>query len=234
MPNSPRQVSVSQPAAESRVRCEECGAELLDGSQFCLSCGHGAGSGTIPEASATGVPVSRIILRFVIWFFVPFLVLAGWWVSTTVSPVAQQVRDWITPVHTETVTEKTFSVNSRNFASYKFSVPSSTTNVEVSGEFSATGADNQIAVYVLADDAFVTWRSGYSANMLYDSGRVDHGAIEATIPAGAGSYYLVFDNRFSQRTGKTINANVTLRYKKWLPDWLLYLKEKARDLVNAT
>jgi hypothetical protein len=126
-------------------------------------------------------------------------------------------------------------VNSRSFASYKFNIPASTTNVEVSGEFSAAGgADNEIEVYVLADDAFVTWRSGYAANVLYDSGRVDHGSIEATLPAGVGSYYLVFDNRFSQRTGKTVQANVALRYKKWLPDWLLYLKEKARDLVNAT
>ena len=216
--------------------CKECGANLPDGAQFCVDCGRGTSETPNEGANeARAVSRSRLMFRIAIWFLVPFVVLAVWWAANAVSPGAQQLREVFTPLHTETVTEKTFSVNSHSFASYKFTVPSGTTDVVVNGEFSATGdPDNDVEVFILADDAFVTWRSGYSASTIYDSGRVTHGNIDGTLPAGVGSYYLVFDNRFSSRTAKAIHADVTLRYQKWLPDWLLYLKEKLRDLVNAT
>lgn len=209
---------------------------MPDGAQFCVDCGHRTSA--IPKEGVAeareAVSRSRLIRRIAIWFLVPFLVLAIWWAATNIGPTPQHLREFLALSHTETITAKTFSVNPHSFASYKFTVPSGTTDVAVNGEFSTTGdPDNDVAVYVLADEAFVTWRSGYSASTFYDSGKVTRGNVDATLPAGAGSYYLVFDNRFSTRTAKAIHADVTLRYKKWMPDWLLYLKEKFQDLVNA-
>jgi len=133
--------------------------------------------------------------------------------------------------HNEAVGEAALSVKPRSFSSYKFTVPPGAANVVVSGQFNATGSpENDVEVYVLNDDDFVTLKSGYAANSFYDSGRVAQSTINVALPFGAGTYYLVFDNRFSPRTPKTIHAAVTLHYNNWWPEILLRLREK---ILNA-
>lgn len=155
------------------------------------------------------------------------VLVAIWWAATSDSTTAQQLRELATGAHTEAITEKPFSVNAHSFSSYKFTVPSGAVNVFVSGQFSATsGPGNEVEVYVLSDDAFVTWRNGYAISPYYDSGKVSQGAIHAMLPLGAGTYYLVFSNNFSVKTAKAVQADVTLHYNTWWPDWLFHIKDK--------
>ncbi len=206
------------------VSCSNCGARLPDGSQFCLKCGEVVNAATNSTAAATGAaktaraarkPARYPKPRIAIWFAVLVLLLVAWWVSFAAIP------------HTETITETPFSVNSHSLSSYRFTVPPGATNVVVSGQFSATGGSaNDVEVFVLTDDAFAAWQGGYSTNMYYDSGRVTQSSINAALPPGAGTYYLVFNNKFSLRAAKAVEAVATLRYSRWWPDFLLHLKEK--------
>jgi hypothetical protein len=114
----------------------------------------------------------------------------------------------------------------------------------VTGQFSAEGRstkkndkgnnDNSIEAYVLTDSAFVVWRNGYSTGTRYESGKVSQGSIDAALPAGSGIYYLVFSNRFSQRTDKNVHAVVLLHYQTWMPEWLLRMKERTWDWLGLT
>jgi hypothetical protein len=90
----------------------------------------------------------------------------------------------------------------------------------------ANNVDNNVEVYVLSEAAFAVWQNGYAATSVYESGRVAEGTIQAELPAGAGIYYLVFNNKFSPKTAKNVTATVSLRYKSWLPEWFRRSKER--------
>jgi len=150
-----------------------------------------------------------------------------WWATSGDIPAAQQLQKLFTTSQTEAIIPATLSVNPHSFSAYKFTVPASASNVVVSGEFKATGGStNEVEVHVLADAAFAAWQSGYSTNTYYSSGRVSQGDINAVLPPGAGTYYVVFNNKFSPRMAKSVQADVNLRYSRWLPDWMLKLKEQ--------
>jgi hypothetical protein len=160
-----------------------------------------------------------------------------WWATSSDIPAAQQLQKFFTTSQMESIIPATLSVNSHSFAAYKFTVPASASNVVVVGQFKATGgstsgrsatggATNEVEVHILADAAFATWQSGYSTNTYYSSGRVSQGDINAALPPGAGTYYVVFNNKFSPRMAKAVQADVNLRYNRWLPDWVLKLKEQ--------
>jgi hypothetical protein len=218
------------------VLCNQCAEYLPDDAKFCLKCGQAVGVVKVdaipvrrPMVAAPGErPASkRRRSRTALLLLVMVLLIMGWWTATSTSTVAQQVREIASGAHTEAITEKTFSVNSRSFSSYKFSAPSGAVNVTVSGQFATKdAAGNEVQVYVLSDDAFVTWRNGYAISPYYDSGKVVQGNIHAELPVGQGTYYLVFNNNFSVKAAKTVQAEVSLRYNTWWPDWLFHVKDK--------
>jgi RNA polymerase subunit RPABC4/transcription elongation factor Spt4 len=180
------------------------------------------------------------------------------WVAISDNPFAHQLRDQITGARDQSIVETPFSITPQSFSYYEFSIPPGAVNVGVTGQFTTEGrpqkrnltknekqkgkdkdndkdrqnendSDNSIETYVLTDAAFVVWRNGYSTGSHYESGRVAQGAINAKLPAGSGIYYLVFSNKFSPRTEKTVHATVLLHYQTWAPEWLLRMKQR---LVN--
>lgn len=169
-----------------------------------------------------------------LWYLIPLL-LGATWLSFSNDPVAQELRDEITGARTQAIVEEPVPVKPQSFAYYEFTVPPGAVNVGVTGQFSTEGrpdkkgnnaSDNNIETLVLTDSAFVVWRNGYTTGSRYESDRVPQGTINAPLPAGSGIYYLVFSNRFSQRTEKTVHATVLLHYQTWVPLWLLRIKER--------
>ena len=93
------------------------------------------------------------------------------------------------------------------YRSYSFRVEKAAV---VTGRFQAQGGgQNDIEAYILDQDGFLNWSNDHSAPAYYNSGRLTVGAIET--PLGPGTYYLVFNNRFSRAEGKLIDAGVQLR-----------------------
>ena len=226
------------------LACTNCGVNLPEGSQFCLKCGQAVPateSSAAIELPATVIVSSRSLPREIdrqrpqrrqrprifVWLLLLLLPFGMWWATSGDIPAAQQLQKLFTTSQTEAIIPATLSVNPHSFSAYKFTVPASASNVVVSGEFKATGGStNEVEVHVLADAAFAAWQSGYSTNTYYSSGRVSQGDINAVLPPGAGTYYVVFNNKFSPRMAKSVQADVNLRYSRWLPDWMLKLKEQ--------
>jgi hypothetical protein len=164
------------------------------------------------------------------------------------NPVAQQLQEVVGWKHDQTILDAPFTVGAHTFRYYKFSLPEGSVNVAIVGQFSAanvesrvvtsgkaaakdkekdkTGdSENGIEVSVLTEPAFTVWQNGYATSSIYDSGKVVEGKVQADVPAGAGIYYLVFNNKFAPKTAKNVHAAVVLRYKSWLPESFRKMKE---------
>jgi hypothetical protein len=168
------------------------------------------------------------------------------WAGLSENPVAQQLQEVVGWKHDQTILDAPFTVGAHTFRYYKFSLPEGSVNVAIVGQFSAANGEsrvvtsgkgaakdnyklgdgeNGIEVSVLTEAAFTVWQNGYATSSIYDSGKVVEGKIQADVPAGAGIYYLVFNNKFAPKTAKNVHAAVVLRYKSWLPESFRKMKE---------
>ena len=221
--------------------CSNCSKSILPGANFCANCGNAAPPVTIisiangnsaAAAAAAYEPVhwqrrrpssSR---KIVLWLLVLAIVVAFGWLVTADNSIASQLKAYLITEHAETITEGSVTLKPHGFVSYRVSVPEGAIDVAVTGQFDASGrAENDIQALLLTDSEFVVWQSGYATSPFYDSGKVSQGNLQAGLPARAGTYYLIFSNKPS-RVEKTVHVMAGLRYDTWLPDPLVYLKQK--------
>ncbi|HTS38720.1 MAG TPA: zinc ribbon domain-containing protein [Candidatus Solibacter sp.] len=250
-----------EPTETAILACSKCGASLPDEAQFCLKCGKPVSSPAsktpvvevIPPAT---LPQRRRSRKSLWWLLLLlFFVFVVWVVSSDTAP-AQGIQELIGWKHDQTILDTPFTVGAHTFRYYKFSLPEGSVNVAIVGDFSSTAAeipisghkqkdakgpnqtqapepDNGIQVYVLTESAFTIWQQGYATGSLYDSGNVSQGNIHGDLPAGAGIYYLVFNNKPAPKASKSIHATVLLHYKSWLPEWYRSTKERFMNWVGS-
>jgi hypothetical protein len=174
--------------------------------------------------SPSGAPRSpRRKRRIVFRVALALILIAIVWALTSERPFAQGIQELLGCKHDQTVIDKPFAVGAHTFRYYKFSLPQGSANVAIVGRFTVSGAnaesgsaDGGIEASVFEEPSFADWQSGNAASPLYASGRITQGMIDQTLPAGAGTFYLVFSNRFAQ-TPKAIQASIRLRYPGWMP-----------------
>ena len=240
-------------ATKVLLGCSKCGATLPDEAQFCLKCGK---SVALPPKEPVKVeqPMVEIVSprrlkkgRIVVLALVGLVLGAILWAATSESPFAQGIQEIVGWKHDQTILETPFSVTAHNFRYYKFDLPEGSMNVSIIGQFTSSaekkspahkpkdgvdGDDNDVEVYVLSEQAFAVWQNGYATSSVYESGRVSQGTMQSELPAGAGVYYLIFSNKFSTKTSKSINATVLLRYKSWLPE--SFRRGREREPAGAS
>ncbi len=239
--------------------CSGCGTNLPDGAEFCPKCGKpvssparkfDAKSEPVVEVLPPERPRPRRKRRVILWILLALLLAVIVWVIASDNPFAQGVQEIAGWKHDQTVLENPFSVSAHSFRYYKFSLPEGSLNVAIVGQFEAAAgesrgtvrkekngdkdksADNEIEVYVLSEPAFTVWQNGYATSSVFESGRVAEGKVQADLPAGAGIYYLVFNNKFAPSTAKAIRATVLLRYKSWLPESLRRMKDRFWNWIG--
>jgi hypothetical protein len=243
--------SIALATTPDQAACSKCGTSLHRTAEFCLKCGqpvistaNSAALAPVPAAQPQPLRAHRQ-RRIVLWLLVLVLSGAVLWTATSESPAAEQALEFVRSSHAQTIVDAAVSVNPRSFSSSQFTVPPGALNVSVTGEFSAAAAnprngnsnengkdrDTGIEAYVLTDAAFAVWSSGYSTQTQYESGPVARATINAPLPAGAGVYHLVFSNKISPRA-KTVHATVLLRYKSWLPDAVVGLKDQFWNWIG--
>jgi hypothetical protein len=115
---------------------------------------------------------------------------------------------------TETVVSGAFIVEPRTFKPFKITLTPGMSNARVEGSFTASGARNDIEVTLLNELQYANWQSRQKFDAAYVSGRVTSAKIAITLPAGPGTYYMVFSNRFSIISNKAVTADVQLVYDR--------------------
>jgi hypothetical protein len=115
--------------------------------------------------------------------------------------------------HNVPVTNGALTIGASAFSWYPFTIPPGATSANIAGRFTATGGTgNDIIVYILDEDGFVNFKNGHPVNTYYNSGKVTQASIAAVLPNTPGTYYLLFDNRYSILTPKAVTVNATLNY----------------------
>jgi len=110
------------------------------------------------------------------------------------------------------ITDGSFTVAPGKFQSFKVAVIDGITKPVIEGNFSATGGNNDVEVFVMEENQFLNWQSGHKSDSAYSSGRVTAGKLKVPLPEEPGTYYVIFSNRFSYITNKAVNAAVKLAY----------------------
>jgi hypothetical protein len=115
--------------------------------------------------------------------------------------------------HSQTI-DGAFTVAQMGEKYYKLSVPDGASNIAIHGHFNATGGlANAIEVSVMSDDQFANRNNGNPPNAIYMSQKITGAAVNVALPS-AGTYYVVFNNRFGLLAPKAVRDNLTLQYVK--------------------
>jgi len=205
---------------EGVMFCSKCSTELPDDSQFCRKCGV-AISAVSSGGAATAVAPAREPVAAekpkksgsnkVVWFVIIVIALGAWWVASSNSPSARQIQQIAKQQHTERLNNPALSVNPTGFAYFKLDVPANASDVTLQGNFTASGGSgNDVEAYVMSEEDFVNWQNGHAAKTYYNSGKVTVGTINVHVPAGR--CYLVFNNKFSLLSSKSVRVDGTLTY----------------------
>lgn len=101
------------------------------------------------------------------------------------------------------LTPENFGVGAGSYQSWSFEVSRS---ARVFGQFRTQGGE--INVLVIDEQDFEAFRNGKGGHSYYDSGRVGGGQVELRLRSGR--YVVIFDNRFSPYSSKTISSNLQL------------------------
>ncbi len=206
--------------------CPKCGTETPEDSQFCRKCGQGLSAPGTSTGTATAVAPPRIpdltpqrkLVRApfaVAGVLFLLLLIYGYNASQRANPnpAANPIDRIVKQQHTTTVSNPALAVNALSFSYFKLDVPTGATSVLLHGNFTASGGmGNDIEVFVLPESDFVNWQNGHSAKTFYNSGKVTVATLNVTLPADAGTYYLVFNNKFSLLTQKILRVDAALTY----------------------
>jgi hypothetical protein len=212
------------------VFCPKCGTETPDDSQFCRKCGQGlavvasaAGTGAaaaparVPQAKPQEKPKRKLVRTpyAIAGILLLLFIVYGYNATQRTNPntAANPVERIVKQLHTTTIANPSLTVNAMSSAYFKLDVPQGATSVQLHGNFTASGGmGNDIEVFVLPEADFVNWQNGHNAKTFYNSGKVTVGTLNVNLPAEAGTYYLVFNNKFSLLSQKNIRVDGTLTY----------------------
>jgi hypothetical protein len=199
--------------------CIRCGTDLPDDSQFCRKCGQAQTGGTTAAAVAPVAAGRRRSLA--IWLFIIVVLVVAiaaiWQKANEEEQTRQQARllaaQTAPQLHTVTIGTGAITIGALNSSYFTLPVPAGATIVKIQGHFTATGGlGNDIEVYVLNQDEFTNWQNGHATSTRYNSGRVTAGEVATKLPDGTGTYYVIFNNKFSLLSPKAVQENVTMTF----------------------
>jgi hypothetical protein len=209
------------------VFCPKCGTEHPDDSQFCRKCGQGlavasatgaAAAAVAPETKSQETKPQRKLVRTpfaIAGVLLLIFMIYGYNASQRANPnpAASPIDRIVKQQRTATISNPALAVNALSFSYFKLDVPPGATSVLLHGNFTASGGmGNDIEAFVMPESDFVNWQNGHSAKTFYNSGKVTVGSLNVNLPADAGTYYLVFNNKFSLLTQKILRVDAALTY----------------------
>jgi len=115
--------------------------------------------------------------------------------------------------YTNNLVNEVITVSPSGYQYTSFVVPSEATSVHIQGSFTASGGSgDDIYVIVMDEINFVHWKNGHESESYYASGQLTITSFDVSLPAGRGTYYLVYSNMFDSVWQKHIQTTVSSIY----------------------
>lgn len=213
--------------------CRFCGTGLPHDSTFCQSCGKSLATNSTssdtgaapalapiqpPAPQPTGNKKQNPIVAGVLVLILVLVVI--WWAankqdsastSAGFRPLTSSVPQ--PQLHRVTIGSGAITVRAAGYSYFTLIVPSDANNVRLQGRFTASGGSgNDIEVFLLSDSQYTNWQNGHSTPTFYNSGKVTVNDVNVVLPNDAGTYYLVFNNKFSLLSPKAVEEHLALTY----------------------
>src|SRR6266404_1125844 len=111
------------------------------------------------------------------------------------------------------VVRSTFKVDPAKAAYWSFKIPTYVMDGRIAGNaLAAGGAGNDIRVLVLTERQFQLWQQNQPIQGLFDSGQRRSVVLSVRV-SDPGTYFVVFDNRFSLVSPKNVSADIRFVHK---------------------
>ncbi|HTU42165.1 MAG TPA: zinc-ribbon domain-containing protein [Candidatus Aquilonibacter sp.] len=201
--------------------CNTCGADIPNTSRFCPMCGDSflvSPNQRRRRASSTSqvapfVAGGIFLLAGLGYFAYMNHRLHSVRADSAIRVLDRSYDQLTKKPHNIPVSIHGLTINQLGYSYFKLAVPATASSVELHGNFTASGgAGNTIEVFVFSENGYGEWQKQQEAHPFYRSGKVSMDTIEAELPSGSGTYYLVFNNKFSSSTPKTISLDARLTY----------------------
>lgn len=220
------------------MRCGTCSSEIPVNAQFCHICGdsvsdrvlRGVGArmrnpALLPTQARIAFALAGMLLLAGLGYFaymtrgrIETRTASNFVESVTHAtasvPSAANIYDRLTKKeHRVPLDNRAMTVNQLGYSFFQLDVPPKASSVELQGKFVTSGAGgNTIEAFVFSESDYEKWLEKRAANPFYSSGRVSMGTIDASLPSGSGTYYLVFNNKFSGMSPKLVRLDAALNY----------------------
>lgn len=185
-------------------------------------------------ATSLQTPPKRRKRRLALKIFLVLFICGFFWGLLSNNPFAQGFQSLLGWKPDQIILNNSFKIYPRGFRYYTFELPQASGNLSLVGQVSAKESQpdsasaspegSGIEIYVVAESDFQAWLKGESANHVYDSGRIAVARLHQKLPSTAGTYYVVFSNKFDTQSAKDIKAMVAVRHHGWLQDRVRRLK----------
>jgi hypothetical protein len=163
---------------------------------------------------------SKVNWRAVVSGLVAVIILYALWLSRPRKPLFRPVPGHQEErLYTVSTGDVSFSLRASAFHSLKFVLPPHRGGANLEGRFFVVGNTDGIEAFLVNEQDYGNWQSGYTTFRYYDSGTVQKGTLDVPLLAwSTGVYYLVFENHSREKTPKSIQANFNLTYSDmWWP-----------------
>lgn len=203
------------------MQCSACASEVSDNARFCHICGGSIGQSALRGGSLVNRQRAPLPEQARVAFLgAGLLLLAGLgyfaYVTHRIPKTGSAINfvDRLTKKeHTLPLANRSLTINQLGYSYFQLDVPAKASSVALEGTFTASGAGgNTIEAFVFSENDYENWQKQQGANPFYSSGRVSMGKIDASLPPGPGTYYLVFNNKFSVVNPKMVRLDAALNY----------------------
>jgi len=198
--------------------CAKCGTEIVEGHSFCGKCGTPANdfAKAVSESpkkrtfSPMGyAALALLVFLAVMWFIAQYSRPP----NPSSDPAVEMARLKVptTRHESQVLLSGSHVVQPQQFVTYTVTITPEMRNVRLSGRFTATGgAGNDLQALITDEDGLLNFRNGHQSKVYYESGKVTADSFDVRL--GPGTYYLVFNNRFSLVSNKAYDADVKLDF----------------------
>jgi hypothetical protein len=193
--------------------CTHCGSLNPDGAKFCINCGKnptGISPATVSKSYSPTLVIFLIVGRIVLISLLISVTKIVYYTGATDGLKKDSATIKKKIEQDMPIVASSFVVPASSMRWFPFLIPPG--NPIIVGHFEATGGSgNDIICLITDQDGLTNLRNNHTIYPFFNSGKVTTQSVNVKL--SLGSYFLVFNNRFSPFSSKAVNATIRFKFE---------------------